>query len=181
MSWDITEYIASCWIGDKKYIDKLKTWFIYCVKDNVYIWMPMPVPMLMPRCRCQNFQMAIIFFSIDLKVWGYPTLLLLISWFINFKGSEISAGFHYRSLILGVSCLWLINLNVYQWPNEYEATVQVWRSRIVFREERIQICFSVALRVLIKKKWVGNRRKRFYSEMQCMETPFEVKGFVKIR
>ena len=29
----------------------------------------------------------------------------------------------------------------------------------------IQIFFSIVLRVLIKKKWVGNRRKRLYNEM----------------
>ena len=33
MSRDITEHIASCWIGDKKYIDKLKTWFILCKRQ----------------------------------------------------------------------------------------------------------------------------------------------------
>ena len=37
MSWDITEHIASCWIGDKKYIDKLKTWFILCKRQGLYL------------------------------------------------------------------------------------------------------------------------------------------------
>ena len=33
---------------------------LYCVKDNVYIWMLMSMPMLMPRCWCWYFQMVII-------------------------------------------------------------------------------------------------------------------------
>ena len=32
--------------------------------DNIYIWMLMPMPMLMPRCRCQDFQVAFgVYFS----------------------------------------------------------------------------------------------------------------------
>ena len=34
--WNITEHISSCWIGDKKYIDKLKKWFILCKRQGLY-------------------------------------------------------------------------------------------------------------------------------------------------
>ena len=27
------------------------------------------------------------------------------------------------------------------------------------------ICFSIFVKVLMKKQWIGNRRKRFYGEM----------------
>ena len=37
MLWDITEHIASFWIGDKKYIDKLKTCFILCKRQHLYL------------------------------------------------------------------------------------------------------------------------------------------------
>ena len=39
-------------------------------------------------------------------------------------------------------------------------------------------CFSVFLRILMKKYWVGNRRKRFCGEM--WETLFEGEGLLKI-
>ena len=45
-------------------------------------------------------------------------------------------------------------------------------------EERLNICSSIFLKVLMKKQWVRNRRKRFYGE--CGETPFEGEGLVKV-
>ena len=37
MSWDITEHIARCWIGDEKYLDKHKTRFILCKRQCLYL------------------------------------------------------------------------------------------------------------------------------------------------
>ena len=39
---------------------------LYWVKGNVYIWIPMPV--LMPRCRCRDFQMAVNKYTFTLEI-----------------------------------------------------------------------------------------------------------------
>ena len=62
---------ASCWIGDKKYIDKLKTWFILCKRQCLYLnaddYAEMPMPMMMPRCQCRDFQMD-VFWWFQVKI-----------------------------------------------------------------------------------------------------------------
>ena len=83
---------------------------------------------------------------------------------VSLQGSEMTAGYHYRSLTLCKLCFKWINFNVYQWPNGQQVRFQVQWSGIVSQERRIWICFSMVLRVLMKNKSLGNR-KRFYCEM----------------
>ena len=49
MSWDITQHVASCWIGDKKSRDKFKTWlmFIFECRCRCRCW-------FLSRCRCRD-------------------------------------------------------------------------------------------------------------------------------
>ena len=69
---------------------------LYCVKDNFYIWMLIPMPLTMQRQRCRDFQMTVkqpheIWKKINLVLSHvnltpvYSTLKKLFSWFYKYN------------------------------------------------------------------------------------------------
>ena len=69
---------------------------LYCVKDNFYIWMLIPMPLTMQRQRCRDFQMTVkqprqnwkkinlVLSDVNLKP-VYSKLQKLFSWFYKYN------------------------------------------------------------------------------------------------
>ena len=69
---------------------------LYCVKDNFYIWMLIPMPLTMQRQRCRDFQMTVkqphqnwkkinlVLSHVNLTP-VYSTLKKLLSWFYKYN------------------------------------------------------------------------------------------------